>query len=71
MKRCIWPRQFFDAELRLVDDLHSDAAAWEASYQQIRQTVSLVDPAGQAVPEFLLHIDGNHAWWRWSDTPFQ
>jgi hypothetical protein len=23
------------------------------------------------VPEFLLHIDGTEAWWRWSDEPFE
>jgi hypothetical protein len=25
---------------------------------------------GALVPEFLLHIDGEDAWWRWSDESF-
>jgi hypothetical protein len=25
---------------------------------------------GHPVAEFLLHSDGDDAWWRWSDTPF-
>lgn len=27
-------------------------------------------PDGREVPEFLLHVDGEDAWWRWSDEPF-
>ena len=27
-------------------------------------------PDGRPVPEFLLHVDGDDAWWRWSDEPF-
>ncbi|MBX6751337.1 MAG: hypothetical protein IRY85_17015 [Micromonosporaceae bacterium] len=30
----------------------------------------LRNPEGRDVPEFLLHIDGDQAWWRWSDEPF-
>jgi hypothetical protein len=33
--------------------------------------VSLAAPDGHLVPEFLLHIDGSEAWWRWSDEPFR
>jgi hypothetical protein len=24
-------------------------------------------PDGRDVPEWLLHIDGDEAWWRWAD----
>jgi hypothetical protein len=30
----------------------------------------LTYPDGRDVPEYLLHIDGDEAWWRWSDEPF-
>ena len=64
-------RPMFEDELRLLDQLDDHIPAWEAVYQQIRQTVTLIKPDRRAVPEFLLHIDGRQAWWRWSDTPFQ
>lgn len=64
-------RPLFDDEVRLCQDVDGDgAAAWEAAYDRIRQAVSLIAPDGQPVPEFLLHIDGEDAWWRWSDEPF-
>lgn len=28
-------------------------------------------PSGEAVAEFLLHVEGDGAWWRWSDTAFE
>jgi hypothetical protein len=40
-------------------------------YGRIRATVRLVNPAGDDVPEFLLHIEGAVAWWRFSDEPFE
>ena len=61
-------RPLFDDEVRLPQD--DDDVAWETAYDRIRQAVSLIAPDGQAVPEFLLHIDGQDAWWRWSDEPF-
>jgi len=63
-------RRLFDDELRLLDHLDADYAAWERAYTRIRRAVSLIAPDGDAVPEFLLHIDGQEAWWRWSDEPF-
>ena len=65
-------RPMFDEELRLLDPLDDDnVAEWEDAYQRIRRSVSLVKPDGHPVPEFLLHIEGLQAWWRWSDSPFQ
>ena len=41
-----------------------------AAYENIRSEVRLCYPDGRVVPEFLLHIRGEDAWWRWSDEPF-
>lgn len=43
---------------------------WEAAYRRIREVVRLLAPDGRTVPEFLLHIEDEDAWWRWSDEPF-
>jgi hypothetical protein len=63
-------RPLFAEELRLLGRLDEDPEAWEAAYDRVRLEVSLVRPDGFAVPEFLLHVDGKDAWWRWSDEPF-
>jgi hypothetical protein len=65
----------FAAELRALAELDATEspeaeAAWEHACTQIRSQTTLTDPDGRAVPEFLLHIDGRDAWWRWSDEPF-
>ena len=43
---------------------------WEPAYGRVREAVSLAAPDGRRVPEFLLHIQDESAWWRWSDEPF-
>ena len=63
-------RPLFEEELRRLDRLDDDLASWEAAYDRIRHAVRLLAPDGRPVPEFLLHIDGHDAWWRWSDDPF-
>ena len=63
-------RPLFAEELRLLDDIENDSAAWETAYDAIRAIIILRYPAGGEVPEFLLHVDGDEAWWRWSDEPF-
>jgi hypothetical protein len=63
-------RPLFAEELRLLDTIDDDVDAWEAAYGQIREAVSLAAPDGRSVPEFLLHIQGENAWWRWNDEPF-
>ena len=63
-------RPLFDEELRLLDRIDDDPATWEAAYQRIRRTLQLIKPDGRPVPEFLLHVEGAKAWWRWNDTPF-
>ena len=38
-------------------------------YDRIAHALTLVAPSGP-VAEFLLHIQGGRAWFRWSDEPF-
>jgi hypothetical protein len=45
--------------------------AWDAVYSRIRADFELVRPDGFAVPEFILHIEGDVATWRWNDEPFE
>jgi len=59
-------RELFARELALTEDLGEE---WERAYDEIRKRVSLTSPEGP-VPEFLLHIEGDRAWFRWSDKPF-
>ena len=63
-------RPLFEEEIRRLDRLDDDPVNWEAAYDSVRQAVQLVAPDGRPVPEFLLHIDGRDAWWRWSDESF-
>jgi hypothetical protein len=60
-----------DLSERLLDAGSDEGlnAAWEAAYARIRQLVRLVHPAGHPVAEYLLHIDGDQAGFRWSDEP--
>lgn len=63
-------RPLFADQLRVLEQLDRNTTAWEAAHGRIRQLVSLERSGGHAVPEFLLHVDGDDAWWRWSDKPF-
>ncbi|WP_031487248.1 hypothetical protein [Streptomyces bicolor] len=64
-------RDLFARELALLDrDLEESREEWEAAYDEIRRRVSLSSPDGP-VAEFLLHIDGDRAWFRWSKEPFE
>jgi hypothetical protein len=60
----------FAEELLLLDRIDDDTESWERAYNAIRTAVTLRYPEGHEVPEFLLHIDGDEAWWRWNDEPF-
>jgi hypothetical protein len=62
-------RPHFARELALVETIDEDIEAWEAAYARASEGVRLVAPAGP-VAEFLLHIEGDAAWFRWSDEPF-
>ncbi|MEH0424270.1 hypothetical protein [Streptomyces sp. B21-083] len=43
---------------------------FDDAYDRIAQALTLVAPSGP-VAEFLLHIQGGQAWFRWSDEPFE
>ena len=61
----------FARELALAEqDRDELLEEWEEVYDEIRRRVSLVSPRGP-VPEFLLHVSGGEAWFRWSDEPFE
>ncbi|MFE9611570.1 hypothetical protein [Streptomyces sp. NPDC006012] len=63
-------RELFARELALADaDDAGHWEQWESVQREIRRQVTLVSPDGP-VPEFLLHIAGDRAWFRWSDEPF-
>ncbi|GAA2493591.1 hypothetical protein [Streptomyces longisporus] len=64
-------RDLFARELALISrDDEEHRQEWEAAYEEITRQVSLSSPDGP-VPEFLLHIEGDRAWFRWSDEPFE
>jgi hypothetical protein len=60
-------RPLFEHERELAAELDRDPAAWASAYRRLRGEVRLIKPDGHEVPEFLLHIDGNRAWWRCGD----
>lgn len=61
----------FADEVRLLNELtDEETPEWTAAYDEIRARTVLTNPAGIPVPEYLLHIEGEDAWWRWSDEPF-
>jgi hypothetical protein len=63
-------QELFARELALAErDDEEHWEQWETAYDEIRRRVSLSSPDGP-VPEFLLHIAGDRAWFRWSDEPF-
>jgi len=63
-------RPLFEEELRRLEHLDEKPERWETAYRRIREIVRLVAPDGRPVPEFLVHIEGEDAWWRWGDEPF-
>ncbi|GHH00034.1 hypothetical protein [Streptomyces lanatus] len=63
-------RDLFVRELALLErDQDEERDQWEAAYDEIRRRVTLASPDGP-VAEFLLHIEGDRAWFRWSEEPF-
>lgn len=60
-------RPLFDEELARLDSIDADYHAWEAAQQRLQDEFRLVRPDGAQPAEFLLHVDGDEAWWRWSD----
>ncbi|MFF8969968.1 hypothetical protein [Streptomyces sp. NPDC014995] len=61
----------FTRELALLEeDLDANLDEWEAVQAEIRRRVTLTSSGGP-VAEFLLHIQGDQAWFRWSEKPFE
>ncbi|ELP68269.1 hypothetical protein ACKI1I_00050 [Streptomyces turgidiscabies] len=58
---------WFSETLALLDAERYDE--FEDTYDRISRALTLVAPSGP-VAEFLLHIQGSQAWFRWSDEPF-
>ncbi|MEU3418828.1 hypothetical protein AB0F39_09825 [Streptomyces murinus] len=61
-------RDLFARELVLMDEEDREGA--DLVYEEIRRRITLTSPEGP-VAEFLLHIEGDRAWFRWSHEPFE
>ncbi|WP_433498311.1 hypothetical protein ACQP1K_26005 [Sphaerimonospora sp. CA-214678] len=62
----------FVEELSLIEaDGELDYDAWEAVYARVSDQVELIAPDGRPVTDFLPHISGQDAWFRWSDVPLE
>lgn len=59
-------KPWFDEVLAIMEA--DDFERFDAAYDRIPQELTLVSPSGP-VADFLLHIDGSEAWFRWSDEP--
>ncbi|MGI5350514.1 hypothetical protein ACQEU8_20395 [Streptomyces sp. CA-250714] len=59
-------KPWFDDALALMEA--DDFEGFEAAYDRIPRELTLVSPSGP-VADFLLHIDGDEAWFRWSNEP--
>ena len=60
-------RPVFARELALLEAIDEDYDAWEQAYAPIDE-LTLAAPTGP-VADFLLHIDGDRASFRWSAEP--
>ncbi|MGH1489856.1 MAG: hypothetical protein ACRBK7_10765 [Acidimicrobiales bacterium] len=61
----------FEHELACLNAMNEQSQEWERAYQAIEEAgLSLQSPGGEIVAEWLLHIDGNEAWFRWSLESF-
>lgn len=59
-------KSLFTRELALTEQEAWDE--WDSVIGEINDTMHLVAPTGP-VAEFLLHLDGERAWFRWIDSP--
>ena len=62
-------RPLFDEEWAVTEAEDWDRA--DTLVREITDNLTLTDPQGVRVAEFLLHIQGDEAWWRWSYEPFE
>jgi hypothetical protein len=61
-------RPLFTAELAALES--EDWEEFDRMHRAIREQLQLAYPDGRDVPEFLLHVNGDEAWFRWADEPF-
>ncbi|MGV9313412.1 hypothetical protein ACWDR0_14630 [Streptomyces sp. NPDC003691] len=61
-------KPWFDRTLALMEA--EEYEQFDHAYEQIDRTLVLVAPSGP-VAEFLLHIQDDRAWFRWSAEPFE
>ncbi|WTR19158.1 hypothetical protein OG565_18710 [Streptomyces sp. NBC_00138] len=59
-------KPLFERELALTEE--EDRDEWDSVVGEINVKLQLVAPAGP-VAEFLLHVEGERAWFRWIDDP--
>jgi hypothetical protein len=62
-------RELFASELAALDAEDFERA--DALYLRKRELLRLTYPEGGDVPEFMLHLQDDRAWWRWHDEPFE
>ena len=56
-------KPLFDDELRLLNE--EDMDAWEEAYEKIRALKLQLVSGENEISEFLLHVDGDKAWFRY------
>ncbi|WP_329564357.1 hypothetical protein [Kitasatospora sp. NBC_01266] len=61
-------RPWFDESLAALEA--EEFERFEDAYAPIGRELTLVAPDAGPVAEFLLHIEGGRAWFRWSDEAF-
>jgi hypothetical protein len=62
-------RPLFDEEWAATEPEDWDRA--DHLYRALNDALRLVDAKGVAVAEFLPHVQGDEAWWRWSYEPLK
>ncbi|MGW6709007.1 hypothetical protein ACWGDE_29520 [Streptomyces sp. NPDC054956] len=63
-------RPWFEAVQTLMAEEIDDEGfgeSFDSAYAPIAEELTFVTPAGLPASDFLLHIDGGEAWFRWSD----
>ncbi|MBT2403319.1 MULTISPECIES: hypothetical protein [unclassified Streptomyces] len=58
-------KPWFDEALAAMET-EAFGERFDAAYDRIARALTLVSPSGP-VAEFLLHVDGDVAWFRWND----
>ncbi|MEV6213002.1 hypothetical protein [Kitasatospora sp. NPDC051914] len=58
---------WFAETLALLEE--EECERFDEAYDRIAENLTFSSPDGP-VAEFLLHIEGDRAWFRWSDEPF-